>query len=169
MASVQETGGSGRKSLNADLNLVPFIDLLSVCICFLLMTAVWTQIGALPLHQTHGTSPLGGDATYDLDAKFTGPSTLAFTLKKAGVKTRSFQFKADSIPLLLEQINAGFEKQLSSAIGKAGPNPGKLIGSVLITPHPSVVYGDLVTTLDLLRKFQITNLGVTALELGNAS
>ena len=30
-----------RRSLNANLNLVPFIDLLSVCITFLIATAVW--------------------------------------------------------------------------------------------------------------------------------
>ena len=34
-------GGGGRtRSLSADLNLVPFIDFLSVCITFLLLTAV---------------------------------------------------------------------------------------------------------------------------------
>jgi biopolymer transport protein ExbD len=35
----------------ADLNLVPFIDLLSVNITFLLLTAVWTQINSLQLDQ----------------------------------------------------------------------------------------------------------------------
>jgi biopolymer transport protein ExbD len=35
---------SGKKSLDAELNLVPFIDLLVCCICFLLLTAVWVQI-----------------------------------------------------------------------------------------------------------------------------
>lgn len=36
-----------RKHMHADLNLVPFIDLFSTLICFLLMTAVWNQIEAL--------------------------------------------------------------------------------------------------------------------------
>ena len=35
-------GGGGRgRNQNAELNLVPFIDLLSACITFLLATAVW--------------------------------------------------------------------------------------------------------------------------------
>jgi biopolymer transport protein ExbD len=38
-----ETKG-GKRSLDANLNLVPFIDLLSACIAFLLMTAVWTSM-----------------------------------------------------------------------------------------------------------------------------
>lgn len=39
--------GRGRKSANAELNLVPYIDLLSTLICFLLITAVWQQISAM--------------------------------------------------------------------------------------------------------------------------
>ena len=47
-----DSGGGGRgKSQNFDLNLVPFIDLLSVCITFLLATAVWTQIMSLQVDQ----------------------------------------------------------------------------------------------------------------------
>jgi biopolymer transport protein ExbD len=34
---------SQKRSLDASLNLVPFIDLLSCCIAFLLITAVWSQ------------------------------------------------------------------------------------------------------------------------------
>ena len=37
-------GGGGKKSVNVELNLVPFIDLLSTLICFLLITAVWQEI-----------------------------------------------------------------------------------------------------------------------------
>lgn len=40
-------GGGDKRSANAELNLVPYIDLLSTLICFLLITAVWQQIEAL--------------------------------------------------------------------------------------------------------------------------
>lgn len=36
------------KSQNFELNLVPFIDLMSVTAMFLLMTAVWTQVRDMP-------------------------------------------------------------------------------------------------------------------------
>jgi biopolymer transport protein ExbD len=49
-------GGGGKKSVNADLNLVPFIDLLSTLIVFLLITAVWSQIGALSTNSASTTS-----------------------------------------------------------------------------------------------------------------
>src|SRR4051812_26987656 len=41
------SGKSGNK-LNVELNLVPFIDLLSSLVLFLLITAVWLQISAIP-------------------------------------------------------------------------------------------------------------------------
>src|SRR5438132_1345091 len=41
----------GRKPLDAELNLVPFIDLLSCCISFLLITAVWTQLSRIDVQQ----------------------------------------------------------------------------------------------------------------------
>jgi biopolymer transport protein ExbD len=50
--SVSIQGGkSRRKSLNADLNLVPYIDLLTCMVAFLLITAVWTQLARLQAQQ----------------------------------------------------------------------------------------------------------------------
>ncbi len=42
------TGGKGRE-VNTELNLVPVIDLMSVLITFLLITAVWTQVSMIQL------------------------------------------------------------------------------------------------------------------------
>lgn len=46
-----DSGGGGKRPLNADLNLVPFIDLLVCCICFLLITAVWSQMARIEVNQ----------------------------------------------------------------------------------------------------------------------
>lgn len=50
-ASIPNPGGGGKRSLDAEINLVPFIDLLCSLISFLLMTAVWMQISSLELKQ----------------------------------------------------------------------------------------------------------------------
>ncbi len=48
MAGVDVGGGGGkRKSLDSDVNMIPFIDLLLVTIAFLLITAVWSQMSRL--------------------------------------------------------------------------------------------------------------------------
>ena len=44
-------GEGGKKSIQADLNLVPFIDFLSVLISFLLVSAVWTQLARINVTQ----------------------------------------------------------------------------------------------------------------------
>jgi len=59
MAGGMDLGGGGKggkKPLDTAINLVPFIDLMAVTISFLIMTAVWTQIGRLQVSQAGGPS-----------------------------------------------------------------------------------------------------------------
>ena len=52
MAVSVEGGGKGRrKAVDADLNLVPYIDLLTCTVAFLLITAVWSQLARLEVAQ----------------------------------------------------------------------------------------------------------------------
>jgi biopolymer transport protein TolR len=48
------SGKSGKRSLNASLNLVPYIDLLTCMVAFLLITAVWTQLAQLKTSRREG-------------------------------------------------------------------------------------------------------------------
>lgn len=55
MAGGMDLGTSnkkGKKPLDTTINLVPFIDLMAVTIVFLIMTAVWTQLGRLQVSQS---------------------------------------------------------------------------------------------------------------------
>ena len=47
MAHVDD--GGGERSANADVNIVPFIDLMSVLVIFLLISAVWTQVSMIQI------------------------------------------------------------------------------------------------------------------------
>lgn len=47
MAHIEEKNDG--RSATVDLNIVPFIDLMSVCIIFLLITAVWTQVSMIQI------------------------------------------------------------------------------------------------------------------------
>ena len=49
--SVETGNKGGKKPLNADLNLVPYIDLLTCMVAFLLITAVWSQLARLSVQQ----------------------------------------------------------------------------------------------------------------------
>src|SRR5579859_7215726 len=59
-AAPTPTGKGGKKPLDAAINLVPFIDLLSCCISFLLITAVWTQLARMDVTQK-GQGAAGSD------------------------------------------------------------------------------------------------------------
>ena len=50
-AAPTPSGKGGKKALDAAVNLVPFIDLLSCCLAFLLITAVWTQLARMDVTQ----------------------------------------------------------------------------------------------------------------------
>ena len=49
MGGVDVGGGGGgkRRSLDSDINMIPFIDLLMVTISFLLITAVWSHMARI--------------------------------------------------------------------------------------------------------------------------
>ena len=66
--SVDTGGKSGKKPLNADLNLVPYIDLLTCMVAFLLATAVWTQLARLEAQQK-GQGAAGEETPPELQVK----------------------------------------------------------------------------------------------------
>ncbi len=61
MAQIEQ--GGGKRQSNLEVNLVPFIDLMSVLITFLLITAVWTQVSMIKL----GSSLYSKQNTEDVD------------------------------------------------------------------------------------------------------
>lgn len=44
---VGDSGGGGKRATNAEINMIPFIDLLMVTISFLLITAVWVTFSRM--------------------------------------------------------------------------------------------------------------------------
>jgi len=57
-----DTGGKGGRNKSVEPNLVPFIDLMSVLITFLLISAVWTQVSMIQLGASFA-SPRNEDQT----------------------------------------------------------------------------------------------------------
>src|SRR4051794_29040465 len=118
MASVGGGGGhSGRRrSLDAEINLVPFIDLLSMCICFLLMTAVWIQIGALPVKQSRGTDAAPSATPFDLDVKLGVRGTVTLAVKKSGKVIKQTAVSEATTALAIAKLDASLDAWLASAV-----------------------------------------------------
>ncbi len=52
MGGISVGGGhGGKKSVDSEIPLIPFIDLLLCCVMFLLVTAVWNQLARLDANQ----------------------------------------------------------------------------------------------------------------------
>jgi biopolymer transport protein ExbD len=159
------TGGGGRhKSLNAEVNLVPFIDLLSMCICFLLMTAVWMEIGGVNVKQLVGTEAAADQSnTYEMDVKYTGPQTLEVDLKRSG-KVQKFNVAGATNEARLLQLR----ETLKSFAVSAGVNPAQdmkaQIGHVItvgrVTTKAGITYGEIVSVMDTLRDIGVVSLGL---------
>ena len=86
-------GKGGKKPLDTAINLVPFIDLMAVTISFLILTAVWTQIGKLQVSQAGGPS---AEETPPSEAK-TVQLTLAITPEE--LRLTADQSTFEPIPL----------------------------------------------------------------------
>src|SRR6478735_3771093 len=52
MGGISVGGGhGGKKSVDAEIPLIPFIDLLLCCVMFLLVTAVWNRLASVDVSQ----------------------------------------------------------------------------------------------------------------------
>ena len=103
MASIgTEGGGSGSRDLNVELNLVPFIDLMSVCIIFLLITAVWTQVSMIQL----GTS-IYAKATND---GLVEPKERADVMLRVDVQSDGYTLNVGRTQTLIPKVNGEFDE-----------------------------------------------------------
>jgi biopolymer transport protein ExbD len=152
----KKVGLGNSKEKNAELNLTPFIDLLSTMVCFLLITAVWIDIGSVEIKQSHGTEAKASKKiSYDLDVVFRSPEKLRLNLKRNGKRVKAFDVKGESF----ESVLANMDQTITSKVltyKKKAIN----IASATITPRSSVNYGQLVSALDILRKNSIVNIGI---------
>jgi len=163
MASANIGGSprSGKRSLDAEIILVPFIDLLSMCICFLLITAVWIQVGVLQVKQARGTEGEAVAAPLDLELKFATPTSFEIQFKKNGKAQKKLLVEGATPAEAIAALDQKLDGMVLTAAGvKSQTSTKDLVSSAMVTPREGVPYGDLVLAMDVLRKHQIINIGV---------
>ena len=142
-----EEGGHGKKkkkSLDAVINVVPAIDLLSCCISFLLFTAVWTQISRLQVQQLGTGAP---------EPTVTDPQkTLMVTL---AMGERGFNLSTSSgTSVDIPTLGRGPQGELRFDVKTLADKLKQLksdypdAAAVTVSAEDTVSYGDLVQVID---------------------
>ena len=146
-----------KKSLNTEVDLVAFISLLSVCICFLLLTTVWVQIASMNVKQAVGGQAAGGgEPKPEMWVFFESEGQLKFQLRNSpkkilrvynGHKIDGKEGSPDyeSLGEYLIKLTKDFN-QLSMA---------------LIRPSKLTKFEDIIRLMDVFRQSGIDDLGVT--------
>lgn len=150
-----------KKNLDVELDLVSFISLLSVCICFLLLTAVWIQIGSLNVKQA-----VGGQSAAETKKV---PAVWAQMQKNGSLVLKFQDFPKTALRTLGRQavVKAADEGKINfedlevqvASLLKAVPD----LNTGLILPLGDTEYENVIQLMDHLKKSGLTNLGVSPL------
>src|SRR5262245_28239217 len=148
-------GEGSKKSVDFQLNLVPFIDLLSVLISFLLMTSVWTQVSKIDVQNAPNQpslEPQEVDPAPKLD--------LTVLVSRDGY-TVSVQ---GGVVKTIEKRGEDYDKEtLSHALGElraAHPENEDIVVSV----DDQVSYQDLIEVMDTALAEKLTKISVQGTE-----
>ena len=149
-------------SYDYQLDLTPFISLLSVCICFLLVTVAWYQVGSLSMKQVLGgdTSEVSEDNKPSLWIHLQSRDNILVKIKKGKRK-----LSQKIIPPLDTQTEEENKKTLNypelkkyvATMKKQIPN----LEQAFILPKKNTVYEDLIKVMDHVRQSGVFNLGVS--------
>ncbi len=153
-APQEHTGKGGKKALDVEFNLVPFIDLLSCCISFLLITAVWTQISSLQVSSSGGPPDVQKqESTIDVKLLLTEKgysltmAGAAIDIPKVNGKDGSPAYDRKTLSEKLKTLKASLPDQ----------------SAITVQPEDAVAYADLVETVDTCMGEQLRNVTVAPL------
>jgi len=146
-----------KRRLNFELNLVPFVDVLSVCICFLLMTAVFIQLGTVNVKQAMGDGPalLKDKAPATLTVRLTDDGDVILNFKNVkGKSERDVVFTG-------YKSTIDWNKTVKYIAGEK--NRHVTLKTAMILPANKSKYADVVRFMDELKQMQIENIGIAPL------
>ncbi len=123
MAHVTDGTGNKREP-SFDLNLIPFIDLMSVMITFLLITAVWTQVSMIKLgNSIYGKQntddpappPPRSDLPFRLDVREDG-YRVVIGKQKYSIGKQSGRYDEEGLKMQLDKIKQAYPDKVDAVI-----------------------------------------------------
>ena len=148
--------GKGKRSLDAPINLVPYIDLMTTIITFLMMTAVWTRIAALEVQNASGGNPPEEKEEEEKDR----PKPIIVLITDQALKVQEEGSEMRELPTTGEDYDfKGLSEQLK-AFKEARPERVEL----KVKAEDGVPYSAVASVIDIS-----TGIGLTGLTLTPAS
>lgn len=147
----------GKKNMNFELNLIPFIDVLSVCICFLLVTAVFINLGSFHVSQAVGSAKAEQDdkPKGTVTASFGGNGDIRFEVKDIPGKRPSMV----TISGQGGRVDFGRTEQWIRAFATQNTE----VKTVLLMPNPYSKYDDLIQLMAQFKKSSMDQIGIAPL------
>lgn len=146
-----------KKHLDFEINLIPCIDLLSVCICFLLLTAVWLHVGAMNVKQAVGGQPASETAKKPtMWVALTSTGDLNLDVRDAHINGKLAKVH---VPAAGGRPNFKMLAEIVQEIKAQEP----AMNTALIQPQAAAVYEDIIDVMDQFKKSGVIDLGVSPL------
>lgn len=134
------SGKGGKKPLDTTINLVPFIDLMAVTIVFLIMTAVWTQLGRLQVSQSGNSASEEPPPQTQLQ-----PITVLITEKDLKISVGGSQL--DPMPITRDQKQRIEVVKLTDKLKELKTQQPEQ-NAITLSTEDAVRYEDLVRVID---------------------
>ncbi len=134
---------------NFEINLLPFISLLAVCISFLLLTAVWLPVGTLDIKQAMGETSENKEE----------PSRFAISMLNENLYEVSVEQKGKEIKNLKVRIDSEDNIEMTAVMQKL-QQTYQDINMAFIRPSPGIKYNNLIDLLSLLKKLELKEIGI---------
>lgn len=148
----------GKKELNFEINILPILDILSVLICFLLLTAVWVQIGTIDTRQAIGDNTVTAGKN---------PPSIWITVAQNGNVTLSLrdmpQMKAKSLESQIPANSNGVNWENLNSSLQALRNQWPDLKTGIVRPSPQTPYKDVIKLMDQLKQYKFDGVGLSPL------
>lgn len=141
MAHIDSGGGRGRNT-NFDLNLVPFIDLMSCLITFLLISAVWTQVSMIQLGASFASPK-------DPNQDVVTPPTLENLVLRLDIKSTGYVLYVGKDIKQIPMINGDYDRDtlLADLQRVKQMYPDK--GGIKLAIEDEIFYDHVVNVMDI--------------------
>jgi biopolymer transport protein ExbD len=138
--SVGGGGHGGKKSVDSEIPLIPFIDLLLCCVMFLLVTAVWNQLAKLNANQQQPGQQAPNEPPPEEKVK------VILQVQASGFVLASTAGDRIEVPKTGDQYDMEGLREKLQERKRLDPNRKDLV----VAPEDGVRYDDVVASMDMV-------------------